>query len=347
MNEYVLYLDESSRDDENFLSVGGFIIKKTDVSILREKMNDVRKLIWDEDYIKSNNPILHSTELNRVYKNRSDTNSSIYITHEEYRILAAKQKDEISNIYKDIYAKLCVILKKMDITILGCVIDKSAYNYLYSDKYVDDYYNIAIETIIENYIHFLDGVNGVGSIIYESRNSPFRNDAYSPDVRMYNNFCSIKTENKGMKNLSMKSTLFRLRDFSFQRKSGDGLCLAFADFVVYNMSKMQHIKELDNRTEFMKKLYDSSYNGNFLITDKDVRDYFGIKVLPIDMNLINNLKIENRKIKSAIKNYKYDIRKLSRKNKQLIDEKGKLKEKLKTLEDVSKTSTEMLTNADE
>ena len=227
----------------------------------------------------------------------------MYAKHAEYRVLANKVNDDIRCIYNRIYQELCLILKHIDITIFCCVINKNNYKYLYDGKYIDDFYDICIETIIENYIHFLDDNNAVGSIVYEARNSPNRNDSNSLDVKMFNNFCAIKLQNKGMPNLTLKSTCYRLRNFTFQRKSGENLCLSFADFIVYNVSKMQHI-EPENRNEFMKKIYNASYNGNNRIEDKDLRDYFGIRVIPFDIIKFKDLEIQNKIMKKKIKNQK-------------------------------------------
>ena len=51
MTEYTLYLDESTSEDKNFICVGGFAIKNDDITLLRERMNKIRKIIWDEEYI--------------------------------------------------------------------------------------------------------------------------------------------------------------------------------------------------------------------------------------------------------------------------------------------------------
>lgn len=320
MTEYTLFLDESTSEDKNFICVGGFAIKNDDIPTLREKMEKVRQIIWDDLYINQNNPILHSTELNVLYKNRNNQYLSDYISHDEYKVFIGKDGKEIKKIYDSIYQELCIILKVIDITIFCCVINKENYEFLYAKKHVDDYYHICLETIVENYIHFLDDKNAVGSIIYEARNSPCRNDANSLDVKMYNNFCAMKLENKGMTNLSQKSTLYRLRTFDYQRKAGNNLCLAFADFVIYNTSKMQHIEQ-NNRNEFMNKIYNHSYNGNNKIEDKDLRDYFGIRVLPVDVRSIRNLKTQNKIMKKKIKNQNNNISKLVKKNKKLLEEK--------------------------
>jgi len=331
MTEYTLFLDESTSEDKNFICVGGFAVKNEDISILREKMNKIRQVIWDKEYIQQNNPVLHSTELNVLFKNRSNEYLSSYIKNDEYRVFLGKTGEEIKILYEKIYQELCLILKTINITIFSCVINKDNYEYLYDKKHVDDYYHICLETIVENYIHFLDDKNGVGSIIYEARNSPCRNDSNSLDVKMYNNFCAMKLENKGMINLTQKSTLYRLRMFDYQRKAGENLCLAFADFIIYNISKMQHI-ECNNRSEFMNKIYNNSYNGNNNIEDKDLRDYFGIRVLPTDIRLIQNLKTQNRTMKKRIKNQNNENHKLERKNRKLLEEKNELIQRLKDYE---------------
>lgn len=330
MTEYTLFLDESTSEDKNFVCVGGFAIKNDDIPLLKEKMEKIRKIIWDENYINNNNPVLHSTELNVLYKNRTNNYLESYIIHDEYRVFVGKDSKEIKQIYDSIYQELCLILKNLGVTVFSCAINKENYEYLYDNKHVDDYYHICLESIVENYIHFLNDCNGVGSIIYEARNNPYRNDSYSPDARMYNTFCAMKLENKGMINLTQKSTLIRLRTFNYQRKSGDNLCLAFADFIIYNISKMQHI-EPNNRNEFMNKLYNKAYNGNHDIKIKDLRDYFGISILPTDIRLLQRLKTQNKVMKKKIKNQNNDINKLYKKNKKLIKEKEELLEQLEQI----------------
>lgn len=329
MTEYTLFLDESTSDDDNFVCMGGFAIKNDDITLLREKINKIRKVIWDETYIEQNNPTLHAVELNTIYHKRKSNHLEEYIHRDEYTIFLQKDPEEIRNIYETIYQELSIILKTMNVTVFACVVDKNNYEYLYGNKRTDNIYHICLESIMENYIHFLNDKNAVGSIIYESRNSPSRNDAYSLDEKMFNAFCAVKVANKGLLHTTQKSTLFRLRTFTFQRKSGSALCLAFADFIVYNVSKMQHIKELNNRTEFMNKIYANAYNGSNKIELKDLRDYFGIQILPIDIRLIQELKVENKKLRKKVKNQKNDISKLKKKNIKLIKEKEQIIEETK------------------
>lgn len=335
MTEYTLFLDESISEDKNFICVGGFAIKNDDIPLLREKMEKIRNIIWDKTYIKTNNPVLHSTELNILYKNRANNYLESYISHDEYRVFVGKDSKEIKQIYDSIYQELCLILKLLGITVFSCAINKENYEYLYDKKHVDDYYHVCLESIVENYIHFLNDCNGVGSIIYEARNNPYRNDSYSPDARMYDTFCAMKLENKGMINLTQKSTSIRLRMFNYQRKSGDNLCLAFADFIIYNISKMQHI-EFNNRTEFMNKIYNNSYNGSYDVETKDLREYFGIRILPIDIRLLQRLKTQNQVMKKKIKNQNNSISKLYRKNKKLIEEKEQLLQQIQELKNTEK-----------
>lgn len=152
---------------------------------------------------------------------------------------------------------------------------------------------------------------------------------------MYDTFCAMKLENKGMINLTQKSTSIRLRMFNYQRKSGDNLCLAFADFIIYNISKMQHI-EFNNRTEFMNKIYNNSYNGSYDVETKDLREYFGIRILPIDIRLLQRLKTQNQVMKKKIKNQNNSISKLHRKNKKLIEEKEQLLQQIQELKNIEK-----------
>lgn len=58
--------------------------------------------------------------------------------------------------------------------------------YSFSKKLLDDWYEIAMQKILESYTHFLCTQNAIGSVIYEARD----NNA-SLDNKMHNNYCKF------------------------------------------------------------------------------------------------------------------------------------------------------------
>ena len=69
-DEYVLYLDESEFKSSKTFAIAGIAVKKDDICILEQGLEEIKRLIWDEQYIIDNAPVLHCTELQKVFDNR-------------------------------------------------------------------------------------------------------------------------------------------------------------------------------------------------------------------------------------------------------------------------------------
>ena len=54
MDEYTLYLDESKNREKTLFLISGIIIKNSEIDNLSTAINDAKKCIWDECYIKNN-----------------------------------------------------------------------------------------------------------------------------------------------------------------------------------------------------------------------------------------------------------------------------------------------------
>ena len=90
-DEYVLYLDESELKKSKTFAIAGIAVKKDNVIMLEQGMNEVKKLIWSEEYIASSNPILHCTELEKVFSNRnSDDITGVKDEYHEFKKLRQK-----------------------------------------------------------------------------------------------------------------------------------------------------------------------------------------------------------------------------------------------------------------
>ena len=77
-DEYVLYLDESEFKASKTFAIAGIAVKKENIDMLEMRVNEIKKLIWDDKYISENNPVLHCTELQKIFTNRKNILSSIW-----------------------------------------------------------------------------------------------------------------------------------------------------------------------------------------------------------------------------------------------------------------------------
>lgn len=332
MEKYTLFLDESSDKEKGLVLVSGFAIPNSQLELFNDSMLEIKKLIWDEEYINNNPTVLHCTELSIIYNNRSNPLLYQYTNRQEYRIFKKMNPNEIKEIYKSIYIKMCEIMRKFDITVFGCLIDEQKMRYLFDDnsrRILEDPYNIAIQVIIENYTHFLNKKNGVGYIVYESRNTETEVRRYSLDMRMYDNFCKIKSVSKGLPYINTNSITNRIRYFNIIRKTEENAGIELADFISFHLFKSFSIHNEADKSEFIKKIEKCLYNGGFLESDKNLKDFFGVRHIPEDFEAIHNLEQEVHRLKNAYKKLKREKEKLLEKNKILKQEKEELKEKIK------------------
>ena len=59
MEKYTMFLDESSDKDKGILLVAGFTIPNSQLDLFTNSILDVKRIIWEDDYIKNNTTILH------------------------------------------------------------------------------------------------------------------------------------------------------------------------------------------------------------------------------------------------------------------------------------------------
>lgn len=318
-----MFLDESSDKNKGLVLVGGFAIPNTQIELFSKSMTEIKKIIWDDEYIKNNNTILHCTELKYIYNNRRNPDLYRSINRPEYKVFRKMEQNQIKSIYERIYFKLCEIIKNFDITVFGCKIDEIKFEYLFesSNKILEDPYNIAFQVIIENFTHFLNNRNGVGYIVYESRNAENNADKKSPDIKMYENFCKIKSTSKGIPYINQISITNRIRYFDIIRKTTENPGLEFADFIVFNLYKSFFIGDNKDKSEFMKKIEKSLYNGGFPENVKNLKYFYGVRNIPEDYETINKLDKEVRCLRESYKRLKSEKNILLSKNKILKEEK--------------------------
>lgn len=335
-DEFVLYLDESESRKRKSFAIAGIAIKKNDICTLEQGLTEIKKLIWDEEYIRNNNPILHCTELQRIYNCRKS--NDISGVREEYNEFIKKADTEIEKIYTQIYGRISQLLKRVNATAFSCIIKiQQLQDLFFIDEdhngchLIDDKYNIALQKIIENYTHYLSVNDGYGDVIYESRNTIGENSAKSPDIRLINVYHKIQANNKGIvytDNLAVQS---RNRTIVAYSKNENSAGLQLADFVAYNILKFEGCTIEKQITDFMKQIHRISYNGGHSITEKDQRSFWGMRVLPSYLRM-EELIFSNKKLKSAYNNLKKERNRLNKEINHAEKKITELEEKIKLLE---------------
>lgn len=334
MTEYTLYLDESYDDNTGLFCIAGCIINNTYIPIVDDEINKIKNIIWTPEEIKSFSPILHSTELNIVYKNRRNPQVSKF-TRNAYTVLESKGSDGIEAIYKNVYSKLSDLIKNLEITTLCCIIDREKFKFYYSlpssPRLLADWYDIAMQEILESYAHFLCKVKGIGSIVYEARNISATNRINSLDNKMFHNFCEVKANGKGITYLSNRTLYERIRYLNIKGKKENDSGLQLADFIAFNYIKWYHRSEED-RTDFMKRIHRAAYNGNHNLTSEDLRACWGVRILPNDVLKIQAMKSELHTLRKAYKSLKTEKNQVNKKLKRCAEEKRQLQNKLNELQ---------------
>ena len=252
-DEYVLYLDESEFKASKTFAIAGIAVKKENIDMLEMRVNEIKKLIWDDKYISENNPVLHCTELQKIFTKRKMNNISG--VKEEYQEFIKKSDDEIEKIYYQVYGRIAQLLKKAQVTVFSCIIKIQQLNDLFFlDKghngihLIDDKYNIALQKIIESYTHYLSANDGYGDVVYEARNSTGENSAKSPDIKLTNVYHKIQANNKGIVYTDSKVVQSRNRTIVILSKNDNLAGLQLADFVAYNIIKLENCKVEQQKT---------------------------------------------------------------------------------------------------
>lgn len=241
MNEYYLFLDES-KPNTNFqnFTLGGILIEKGKYELeIKPKIKELKI-----ECFRNENIILHEID---IRKKRGDFGS---ITKEEQEIFFTK----LNNFF----------LRTNSLSILAVSININNLDKLYKSDDRNDLYNIALQLLMENFVHFLSNNNGVGTLYLETTDPNF-------NAQLQNQFYMLKAT--GTLFIKKEILQHRLSTINFAIKSDDIIGLQIADFIPnpvarYALSKKQ--KPFSNFEGIMKRLYD----GNIGMTEK-----FGLKII--------------------------------------------------------------------
>ena len=296
-NEYTLYLDESKSVDNIFV-IGGFACHISKEKEIEERLYKLKEKVWKNSKTRAEK-VFHATDYVRKYPQAfmdlieivRETNGVVFAT--------VIKLDELTELFGTGYSKS----------------NKESF------ALVEDPFNIALEKIIENYSHFLYYKNGFGKTIYESRNVEEEKWTNSPDFMLKKDYLKIISNNKGIAYINDEALKLCNTNFSVKKKKEDVAGLQIADNIAYVIARsMSHsLKEISDIERIFDEIFNLAYNGNFDRRKKDLRHFYGIKILP---EMFRTIPME-RKGAEQIKYYNHLIHQLKKQVKKLENPKSK------------------------
>lgn len=241
MANYFLFLDElkSNNEYKHFCIGGCFIEEQYYRNTIVKQVDQLKNEIFGNTSV-----ILHESEV-RSHKNAFK------------KFKNDKEKE------KKFWSMLGDIYKNSDIHTLCAGIHKENLKKYYPSKNErDSDYYIALQIILENFVHFLIDAKATGCVYFESRD-------IQADFELYEHYNMIK-EN-GTLFLSSELMKKHLRCISFPLKLDNNIGLQLADFVPNPVARnFQGERQRD--LNIFTEIKDKSYNGNI-----DRNDRFGLK----------------------------------------------------------------------
>lgn len=296
-NEYTLYLDESKSVDNIFV-IGGFACHISKEQEINDKLQRLKEKVWKNSQTRAEK-VFHATDYVRRYPKAfmdlieivRETNGVIFAT--------VIKLDELTELFGTGYSKS----------------NKESF------ALVEDPFNIALEKVIENYTHFLFYKNAFGKTIYEARNVEDEKWVTSPDFMLKKDYLKIISNNKGIAYINEEALKLCNTNFSVKQKKEDVAGLQIADNIAYVIARsMSHsLKEIADIEKIFDEIFNLAYNGNFDRQKKDLRHFYGIKILP---EMFRTIPME-RKGDEQIKYYNHLIKQLEKQVKKLKDPNSK------------------------
>lgn len=241
MANYFLFLDElkANKEYEHFCIGGCFIEEQHYRDCVVKSMNALKNDIFGNTSV-----ILHESEI-RAYKN----------TFKKFK----KDSDKEAMFW----TKLGDVYKNNDIHTLCAGVHKDNLKKYYPSKTEkDSEYYIALQIVLENFVHFLIDNKSTGCVYFESRD-------IHVDFELSEHYNMIKENGTLFLNPDLMKK--HLRCISFPLKLDNNIGLQLADFVLNPVARdfqNEDQRELNIFTEIKNK----SYNGNI-----DRIDRFGLK----------------------------------------------------------------------
>jgi hypothetical protein len=238
--EYYLFLDETKPNAHgDYFALGGYAILKEDYeNILVPKLQKIKT-----DLMPDPNLPLH------LYDMRKNIKGFEFLSD--------------MNVRNSLFDRIKQLIKDLPINIFVASINKKKYSNMYHDK-INDVYDITLQTILENFVHFLIENNATGSFFVESRNSI---------ENKYLQVCYYRLLTGGTLYIDSNTIMDKLSILSFHLKSDNNLGVQLADFIP--VSFIRHMVGSKDYCGLYKIFEDKIYQGY----NHNMGDRFGFKKL--------------------------------------------------------------------
>lgn len=246
MEQYSLFLDEIySGGHFDYFCLAGIIVKTEDYkrNVIPELENVKRKFFKGDTSV-----VLHAK---KIQDRKSDTPFSVF---------------QDRDVTKEFWEDSKKLLSKHDIRGLAVAVNEEELKKMYPG--VRNIYFSALQVIVENFVHFLESVDGVGTITVESTNPA----PEQFDEQLSQHFHHIKAN--GTLFYDRRIIQRRLGAISFPLKEDNIIGLQLADLIPNTLNRKlcgYKLKTYGLIDVFEKIAYDGFC---------DKKDRFGIKVIP-------------------------------------------------------------------
>jgi hypothetical protein len=200
MSNYYLFLDESKIfGNLKYFVLAGYIINSDEYNNrLIPMVNSLKNGIYGNSDI-----ILHESEIRAHDKSPYDILKDQSLRNEFW--------NQLSKIFSDI-----------EFSTIGVGVDIQKLSTIYSNNHLNNEYSIALQVIIENFVHFLELNDGYGSTYIESTNN-------TDDKKLTNVYYNMIAT--GSLFINKYCYQKRLATINFLMKSDNNIGLQIADFI--------------------------------------------------------------------------------------------------------------------
>lgn len=248
---YTLYLDESKsykynpkthKQYNSHFCIAGIIVKDDNYCYLENDINNLKRMTWP-DISDPEKVILHQMNISDAEDGRLDVKK-----HPEYAKFSKNSNRKL------FYKELKKIFENGKYTIVGGSIGLSELSKTFSasGKNNTDEYLVCMQMLLENYCHFLCVNNGIGRVIYESRE-------LKADERLRDRFYHIKL--MGSMYIHRSTTEKRLLGIDIINKQENCAGLQLADFVPNSFAR-DHTGISQDKYNIFSTLKYFRYDGN-------------------------------------------------------------------------------------
>ena len=145
MDEYILFADETYKNPQNpYFCFAGYIVKRSEYTdTLIPEINSLK-----EKHFGNTEVVFHYTDMK---SNKGD--------------FSKLQDAAIRNSF---WGDFVSVFSKLNVTVIGVYYNENLMKGVFGKGGITNY-DIAFRYLLENYLHYLKGVNGIGAICIESR----------------------------------------------------------------------------------------------------------------------------------------------------------------------------------